>query len=143
MDVEKSLWKERVKKDTSVKSLGSCYRVKREVCVKEEESIFIVKGRKRRSIGICRRPAEKRIYPTYYNLAKWLSHYLYLLYFTFSFELTTQEGVWESVTLQVSHSHSYIKKEITVLCHMMSHDRSHDECGKVVHRPCSSCISSV
>ena len=24
-------------------------------------------------------------------------------------------------------------------CHMMSHDK----CGKVVHRPCSSCISSV
>ena len=27
--------------------------------------------------------------------------------------------------------------------HMMSHDESHDKCGKVVHRPCSSCISSV
>jgi len=27
--------------------------------------------------------------------------------------------------------------------HMMSHDVSHDKCGKVVHRPCSSCISSV
>jgi len=26
---------------------------------------------------------------------------------------------------------------------VMSHDMSHDECGKVVHRPCSSCISSV
>jgi len=24
-----------------------------------------------------------------------------------------------------------------------SYDRSHDECGKVVHRPCSSCISSI
>jgi len=27
--------------------------------------------------------------------------------------------------------------------HMTSHDGSHDKCGKVVHRPCSSCISSV
>jgi len=26
---------------------------------------------------------------------------------------------------------------------VMSHDKSHDEYGKVVHRPCSSCISSV
>ena len=26
---------------------------------------------------------------------------------------------------------------------MMSHDGSHDRHGKVVHRPCSSCISSV
>ena len=24
-----------------------------------------------------------------------------------------------------------------------SHDRSHDKYGKVVHRPCSSCINSV
>ena len=27
--------------------------------------------------------------------------------------------------------------------HMISHDGSHDKYGKVVHRPCSSCISSV
>ena len=26
---------------------------------------------------------------------------------------------------------------------MMSYDKSHDKCGKIVHRPCSSCISSV
>jgi len=26
---------------------------------------------------------------------------------------------------------------------VMSHDRSHDECGKLVHRPSSSYISSV
>jgi len=26
---------------------------------------------------------------------------------------------------------------------MTSHDRSHDRHGKVVHRPCSNCISSV
>ena len=26
---------------------------------------------------------------------------------------------------------------------IMSHDKSPDECGKVVHRPCSSCISSI
>ena len=36
--------------------------------------------------------------------------------------------------LQVSQVTSY---------HMMSHDGSHDKCGKVVHRPCSSCISSI
>ena len=27
--------------------------------------------------------------------------------------------------------------------HHKSHDGSHDKCGKEVHRPCSSCISSV
>jgi len=47
------------------------------------------------------------------------------IFLFFYLGLTTQKGVWESVT---SQSH-----------HMMSHDR----CGKVVHRPCSSCISSV
>jgi len=28
-------------------------------------------------------------------------------------------------------------------CHMMSHDESHDRCGKIVHRPYSSYISSI
>ena len=32
---------------------------------------------------------------------------------------------------------------VTASHHIMSHDRSHDKCGKVVHRLCSSCISSV
>jgi len=27
--------------------------------------------------------------------------------------------------------------------HMISHDESYDKHGKIVHRPCSSCISSV
>jgi len=65
--------------------------------------------------------------PTCHDLAKQLSHYLYFIFLFFSLGLTMQKGVQESVT---SH-------------HMMSHDRSHDECGKVVHRPCSSCISSI
>jgi len=51
----------------------------------------------------------------YHDLAKQLSYYIF---FPFSLGLTIQERVQESVT-------------------------SHDECGKVVHRPCSSCISSV
>jgi len=44
------------------------------------------------------------------------------LFFSFSFGLTTY------------------KKCGKVLCHMI---KSHEECGKIVHRPCSSCISSV
>jgi len=57
-----------------------------------------------------------------YDLAKWLSHYLYFFSFSFSFELTTH------------------KKCGKVSCHMI---KSHEEYGKIVHRPCSSCISSV
>jgi len=36
-----------------------------------------------------------------------------------------------------------IWQEVTASHHMTSHDRSHNKCGKVVHRPCSSCISSI
>jgi len=61
------------------------------------------------------------------------------LFFFFSFGLTTQEGVWKSVTSQVSHSHGHMIGSHSV----MSHDGSHNKCGKTVHRPCSSCISSI
>ena len=50
--------------------------------------------------------------------------FIFLLYFFSFLGLTIQKGVWESVMSQ-------------------SHDRSHDKHGKVVHRPCSSCISSI
>ena len=35
------------------------------------------------------------------------------------------------------------RQEVTASHHMMSHDWSHDRHGKIVHRPYSSCISSV
>jgi len=44
---------------------------------------------------------------------------------------------------QVSHTHSHMTGSYSIMLHNGSHDGSHDECGKVVHRPCSSCISSV
>ena len=34
-------------------------------------------------------------------------------------------------------------QEVTLSHHMGSHDGSHDRHGKLVHRPCSSCISSI
>ena len=43
-----------------------------------------------------------------HDLVKRLSQYLYFLFF--SFGLTTQEGVWESVTL---HSHSVTSHDVT------------------------------
>jgi len=66
-------------------------------------------------------------------LARQLSHYLYLYFFSFGLTIYKKYG-------KVSHSHSYMKWDITVLYHMI---KSHKECGKIVHRPCSSCISSV
>ena len=65
-----------------------------------------------------------------YDLAKWLSHYLY--FFFFYLGLTTQKRVWESIMSHVTGSYS-----------ITWHDGSHDRHGKVVHRPCSSCISSI
>ena len=53
----------------------------------------------------------------------------------FFLDLLHKKEVWESVT-----SHSYIPQDVTVI---MSHDRSHDEYGKIVYRPYSSCISNV
>ena len=68
--------------------------------------------------------------------AKSLSIFLFFFFFfSFYLGLTTQKEVRESVMSQVSHkSQSH---------HMMSHNESHDRHGKKVHRPCSSCISSV
>jgi len=80
-----------------------------------------------------------------YDLAKRLSYYLYFFSFLFLFfylGLTTQKEVRESIMSQVSHSHITWQK-VTASHHMMSHDKSHDRHGKEVHRPCSSCISSV
>ena len=52
------------------------------------------------------------------------------LFFSFSFSLS-----W-----------TYYTEGSVEKCHVTSvtsHDESHDRCGKIVHRPCSSCISSV
>ena len=65
-----------------------------------------------------------------HDLAKRLSHYLYFFSFLFFFFI-----------LDLLHRGKY--GEVTVSHHMMSHDESHDRHGKIVHRPCSSCISSV
>jgi len=73
-----------------------------------------------------------------HDLAKQLSHYLYFfsfLFFFFYLRLTIQKGVQESITSQVSHSHSHMTGSHGVT--------SHDRHGKVVHRPCSNCISSI
>jgi len=63
--MEKSIWEKRVGEDASVKGLGSCNRVKRGVCAKKGEGIFIVKRRERGGTGICGGPTKKRIYPTF------------------------------------------------------------------------------
>jgi len=64
LKVEEGVWKKRVGKNASAKSLGSCDRVKKRFCAKEKESIFSIKGKKRGSTSVHRRPTKKRIYST-------------------------------------------------------------------------------
>ena len=61
------------------------------------------------------------------------------LFFSFSFLLSWTYYIEESVMSQVSHSHGHMTGSHSVT----SHDESHDRHGKIVHKPCSSCISSV
>jgi len=65
-----------------------------------------------------------------HDLAKQLSHYLFLFPYL---DLLHKEGVWESITWYVTGHRSKWYYMI----------ESYDECGKVVHRPCSRYISSV
>jgi len=61
-----------------------------------------------------------------------------LFYFSY-LDLLYKEGVWESVIWQISYI-TVTYQDVIELCYMMV---LYDKCGKVVHRPCSSCISSV
>jgi len=60
--MEESIWKERIKKDTSVKGLGLCNRIKERVYAKEGKGIFTVQRRERGSANICGGSAKKRVY---------------------------------------------------------------------------------
>jgi len=62
--VEEDVWKKRVGKNASAKSLGSCDRVKRRFCAKEGKSVFSIERRKRGSTSICKRPTKKGIHLT-------------------------------------------------------------------------------
>jgi len=55
-----------------------------------------------------------------YDLAKWLSYYLYFFSFLFLFfylGLTTQKEVQESVMSQVSQSHSHMTGSHSIISH--------------------------
>ena len=71
-----------------------------------------------------------------YNLVKWLSYYLYFFSFFFLLDLLYRKECGK-VLCHKCYSHMIGSHEVT------SHDGLYDECGKTVHRPCSSCIISV
>ena len=70
-----------------------------------------------------------------HDLAKWLSYYLYFFSFLFLFGLTIQERKCGKVSYDNIIHHNYISEYHRVTLY--------NECGKVVHRPYSSCISSI
>jgi len=69
-----------------------------------------------------------------HDLAKQLSYYLYFFSFLFFWTYYIGESAGKCHVISVIYSWSHDRK---------SHDGSHDEYGKTVHRPCSSCISSI
>jgi len=64
LEVEESIWEERVGKNASTKSLGPRNRIKGGIYTKEGKGIFVIKGRKGGSASIRRRPTAKRVYST-------------------------------------------------------------------------------
>jgi len=101
-----------------------------------EDSIeFSLSIAEQRAVGFI--PAWSLAFLHYYDLAKWLSYYLYFFFFSFSFIL---DLLHRRECGKVScHIVTVTWQEVTASHHMMSHDRH----GKVVHRLCSSCISNV
>ena len=64
MKVEKSLWKKRVRKNASVKSLGPCNRGERRIYTKERKGVFIIQRGKGGSASIHGRSTAKRVHST-------------------------------------------------------------------------------
>jgi len=75
-----------------------------------------------------------------WQIAKLLFYFiLFFFSFLFLFRLTTQGRSVGKYHITMLHI-TVTCQDITRSHHMMM---SHDKCGKVVYRPCSSCISSV
>jgi len=48
--------------DAHKKTLGSCNRDEEKICAKKEKGVFIVEGRKRRSVRVYLRTIEEEVY---------------------------------------------------------------------------------
>ena len=64
LEVEESIWEERVGKNASTKSLGPRNRIKGGIYTKEGKGIFVIKGRKGGSASVHGRSTMKRVYLT-------------------------------------------------------------------------------
>ena len=92
------------------------------------------------------------LYNCFYLFFSWLLSWLgktakslsIFLFFFFSFILDLlHRRKCGKVSHHKCHTNTVTWQEVTASHHMMSHDESHDRHGEIVHRPCSSCISSI
>jgi len=65
LEVGKGIWKKEVRKNASTKNLGPCHRVEERIYTKKEKGILTVQRGKGGGASICRRPAKKKIHPTF------------------------------------------------------------------------------
>jgi len=65
LEIGKGIWKKEVGKNASMKNLGPCYRVEGRIYTKKEKGILTVQREKGGGASVCRRPAKKRIHPTF------------------------------------------------------------------------------
>ena len=65
MEVGEGIQKKEVRKDTSMKNLRPCHRVKGKIYTKKGKGILTVQGGKGGGASICRRPAKERIHLTF------------------------------------------------------------------------------
>jgi len=65
------------------------------------------------------------------------------IFLFFSFLLLLSWTYYTEGSTEKCHIVTVTWQEVTLSHHMMSYNRSHDRHGKVVHRPCSNCISSI
>ena len=65
MEVGEGIQEKEVRKDTSTKNLGPYYRVEGRIYAEKGKDVLTVQGEKGEGASICRRPAKKRIYPTF------------------------------------------------------------------------------
>ena len=62
LEVEKSIWKGRIRKNTHQEAMEPCDRAERRICAKKKKSIFAIKREKKGDTSICKELTTKRIY---------------------------------------------------------------------------------
>ena len=60
--MDKGLWQETVRRNVHKEDLGSCNRYEGEICTKKEESVLVIKRKKRGGVRIYQETIEEGIH---------------------------------------------------------------------------------